>query len=900
MIEELLQRCCSYISIKDPRVKQLIGDFFRSYYNSGHSFLRDRRLPTDSYTTYNFSVRNLSHVFVDTKYDALNSRTCLMLCEKAWKYARLYSLFWVYYCRHESNCDPLLLRLIDFENVFYNRNIPLSYLKIIILDKSYDKFLASSLYGHMQEIIPFSIYFFDPELDFIVDTNIYDCLNTYFEENMYSNEYTLSTLRNWQIRNKKVAHALFKNKSIDTMTRKTIYNVLFEVITDLAQGNDYQRALVEIFYYLYKSGISLPDNIDIFAIKLHEKGCVRITDCQNLLQADDLDKWYFIHENRFNGDRIGRMFYINYPDKDIRDMFADFLDEYGHNERALVDIGNLFENSMLPHRPMNVLDLNFRTYISQIHYFFERGFTEKIYSQFITSFYLYVWRNCNYTLFEEDYIDIHVLLRANIGQLLLEGVVIINYTPAEPVPESDKWILCYSKFLQSNSMVNNGLFNLHIDFSNIECALYRSYAKKWLWGYKSELICKIGQLRQITDALNYIFQLKKGKELSFFTKPSKNLNININDIVAWKSWVLAKITNNRTRGHYIYALRNFITYLNDNYICSFESGVFFHLTHTLNQNYDNSKAIPNNELSKLASVLKDEAANNILGQLCYSAFYIALETEFRPTQIFSLKRDCIRETAKKNEYVLISRSKTSSGEDWEFPITEYVKREIEEIIKQTETYRESTSILDLKDYLFLVPRHKKGHFMLLTCGAFNVHLHNCCQIANIPKYSVSNLRDTHMTKAEEEIIRKSLSEVQMSVLTGHKNPNSDRTYIDTNIRTMLESVHGIIIGDVTADGQIMSIKTAEMVPENEVSHSCGYCTNHSCNNFTYLDCMLCKYFVTTPDRLPFFYEQLKQLDLQIPVAKSPHDREDLINIKRLILFYSEKIMSMKGDFSNET
>lgn len=271
-----------------------------------------------------------------------------------------------------------------------------------------------------------------------------------------------------------------------------------------------------------------------------------------------------------------------------------------------------------------------------------------------------------------------------------------------------------------------------------------------------------------------------------------------------------------------------------------------------------------------------------------------METEFRPTQIFSLRKDCIKETAKKNEYVLVSRSKTSAGEMCEYPITKYVKQEIDEIIKATEFLRILSTATDLKDYLFITPSVRKGQVQLLTCESFNRHLKKCCAQAEISHYSISNLRDTHMTKAEEEIIRKSLSDVQMRVLTGHKNANSDKTYIDTNVRTMLEAVHGVIIGDVNVDGNVIDSNPEVTIPQNEVSNSCGYCSSKNCNDFTYLDCMLCKSFVTTVDRLPYFYEQLKQIDSRLPQAKCPHDREDLVNIKRLLLYYIDKLTTKGG------
>ena len=443
-------------------------------------------------------------------------------------------------------------------------------------------------------------------------------------------------------------------------------------------------------------------------------------------------------------------------------------------------------------------------------------------------------------------------------------------------------------------MVSNGTFSYSIDFTTIKCPLYRKYAKQWFWNYDTELTGKTGDLRKVSESLNYIYDIKTGKELSFFSKKSNDLNISINDIVAWKNWLLNKYKNNRTSNHNIYAFRNFISFTSETGICSYESGVFYHLTHTLNQNYDNANALTNEELTKLAKVLKEKSEQSLLGNLCYSVFYIALETEFRPTQIFALQKDCIRETAKKNEYVLISRSKTSSGEYSEYPITEYVKREIEEVRKATDTLRVSSTTTELKEYLFLIPKHKKGSIQVLNNFKFNQFLKECCLLAGIPQYTISNLRDTHMTKAEEEIIRKSLSDVQLRILTGHKNANSDKTYIDSNIRTMLESVHGIIIGNISLEGKVISSDNDIVKPENEVSNSCGYCNSCSCEDFSYLDCMLCKSFVTTIDRLPYFYEQLEQVDSKIPLAKCSHDKEDLVNIKRLLLYYIEKILEAKG------
>ena len=63
---------------------------------------------------------------------------------------------------------------------------------------------------------------------------------------------------------------------------------------------------------------------------------------------------------------------------------------------------------------------------------------------------------------------------------------------------------------------------------------------------------------------------------------------------------------------------------------------------------------------------------------------------------------------------------------------------------------------------------------------------------------------------------------------------------------------------------------------------------------SYLDCLVCKDFVTTPDRLPFFMRRIREIEHDIENATIPHDKEDLVNIKRLLLRFVEEIYKKGG------
>ena len=97
--------------------------------------------------------------------------------------------------------------------------------------------------------------------------------------------------------------------------------------------------------------------------------------------------------------------------------------------------------------------------------------------------------------------------------------------------------------------------------------------------------------------------------------------------------------------------------------------MFYHM-YTQNQIDNNAIAIPNSHLEKLNRLMYENSPKSILNDLFYSIFYIALETEFRISQIVSLETDCIQESlGKRGEYVLLSRKKDPLAIDEEASIT---------------------------------------------------------------------------------------------------------------------------------------------------------------------------------------------------------------------------------------
>jgi hypothetical protein len=295
--------------------------------------------------------------------------------------------------------------------------------------------------------------------------------------------------------------------------------------------------------------------------------------------------------------------------------------------------------------------------------------------------------------------------------------------------------------------------------------------------------------------------------------------------------------------------------------------------------------------------MKGHTSTGIKFALYYSVFYLGLETEFRISQIINLEADCVRETMKAGQHIVFSKSKNSGGECKEQAITSFTKRHLDEIRHITEDFRQRCPDQRMRSLLFLEPyRENENRFRPLSAEGFNKYFKKCCAEAGTPPYAFSNLRDTHMTKAEEFIIRKGLSDMYLRALTDHKSSDTTRRhYSEIELTEMLEAVYGIIIGDVRIEGTVVPEMKTGQLETDTISNGCGYCRNLICTTKTHLDCLMCLHFVTTPDRIPYFEEQLKTLDYRISMTVMAHDKEDLVTIKRLFAAYLRELLLVRGD-----
>lgn len=831
----------------------------------------------------------LTPLFHDIKLSDINKNKVIDILT-ACSYTTITQRFLLYLCNQNYISKDNDLRIITPFHETLSKMAKDNHLLYLLKSDIATKFITLHPDIHKHEV---TLFFCDVNKINFKDAFLRTQVSNYMDYVIkLSTEGTVGSIQNKAHEIVHISHNFLSKITLKELTRKNILKYL---------SMDWTRngTMLEFNKFLcYINDLKLLEDNDLKIICSFKDAMTALTFDKyiELLNAPQLDR-YFIRTIK----KSNRLLFANVENDELYEALKEYA--IGSTESTSTFVGFLqdFDKSIDGIEINSLNDLSIDTFSHQINYY-NAAYEDKDVLSFVVGFYFLVASKYNPRLFIKDGFDPRILQKIGLAHLLVNGYVLIKYNPIEDVPASDKWIFCYSSDDETNSMTSTSNTKV-IDFTVINNTTYRYWYKYYVWKNNNSLYTRLHSISCVTDFFNYIDNLKKGSELSIYARKSDSNDITLNEIIAWKNHVMNTYDNNRTRSSHIYNPRNILKFVHENGIVELPNGIYYYLTHKLDSNYDNTKAIPDENLKKLSKLMSEKADEEVVNAVYYLAFYIALETEFRASQLFTLKTDCVVETSKKNEYVLVSKTKTSANEEIEQPITIYVKKHIDEILKLTKKYREDNNISNISSYLFLAPGERKNSYKIISPTMFNTYLKKCCKEIGLPAYSYQNLRDTHMTKAEEFIIRNQMSDMEQNILSGHRSPNVDtKHYVDTQIKELLESVHGVIIGNVDVSGKIKDSLPADITTnENSVSNNCGYCKCKNCEDYSFLDCMLCKDFVTTIDRLPYFEEQVKIIDEKIKNATIPHDKEDLVNIKRLHLGFINKILelkSTKGEINN--
>lgn len=873
----------SKTSFKDPSIEKLSKKYLLKLANN------NKYKPKTKYNKMNGLRRLIDKYISGIKISDLNSNWFLNNIQNKLKKYQFnpFIRFIIFILENHVVEDKELYKLLYLKERFSTRIIKEEIIYFINCNnlEQYKKL------GFFNSKDGYSAFFIILEKNKFKDLSMYSYVNDFFNYYKLNSAKSFSSLSNelWSI-NKK----LIENNLVNITLSNFNKNIIIKYLTDNKGRLLYPLFLTKMIKFGLENDYFKNEQFhDIKHITNYLNNSLTNKILKNILTENEPDKFQFISAPNRNV-----LFYINTDSKVIKQILINFLSKFNTSLYTQTKyFVSSFKESYGDYKIKEISDINYSIFKKQVD-FYKKNEEDCI--SILVNFYLFIFKYYNKELFRETKkFNIDVLQRYFIAKELIEGYKFVSYNTYETYPSHDKWILYYGGLEGSNLSLNKNSSKT-INFKNIKHPKYRDWAKYYIWYHDSALYTKISALGHFKHFSNYIYNIKSGKEPSFFSPKNSDYSIKISDIIAYKKKIISTQDNHITISRYIYNIRSILLFLNSNNIINIDKGAIYHLTYSTYHSPTSAESISNKDLEDISQLMKKKAQKDIVHALYYGIFYILLETEFRISQILSLEKDCIHETYKSGQFVLKSTTKRSPKYKQEQPITTYVKRQIDEIIKLTNTYREKCQRNKIKNYLFIVPGARTDMFKIITNANFNKYLKECCNKLDIKEYTAGNLRDTHMTKSEEYIIRNSLSDLEMNTLTGHKSiDTTNKHYIDTDITELLESVHGIIIGNVSVEGRILKKLPNEIQTTDKVSNQCGYCSANVCEDFTYLDCMLCHSFVTCVDRIPYFKEQIKMIDYKIKNTNNLHDVEDLRSIKILLATYLKKLLLLKGAFNYE-
>ena len=814
---------------------------------------------------------------------------------------RTLPLFFSFLVKNGCYHGTPIARLCEFEDMISSSAVTSE--KMIYLlsldDADYRAYLASPLYAKRRERWGYSVFFFTIDMCSVQTDEVAGFIDRYVRNYKWSSDDSPTRMIRFLEGLNYCVSMLFSKPGAVSVNVENVCRVLEEAKKKYQPPTPGQirLALFSLLDAMVQSGYVIDQNV-AYAARIARHFHVPSIDLLDDVLTSEHPERYTVYKTA-TGRHAGQehCIYINISCDTVRNEMANFLSLYGHTDAGIAVFCRYFDESLNKKSLSGFQDLCYATYLEQITFF--RPFKDnEVIIAALTAFYLHVQQNHVANLFSREGIPDVILQRNDIWRLLLDGYTVVVHNPLERVPETDKWVLCYLTSRHDRTIDIKSL-----DFTTTKCDVFRAWVKTYIWHADVQMETKRHPYYVMKELLNYLYALKTGDKLTIFTKPHVPFDtITANEAAAVRNYVFTLQENTRTRVGYVYNLRNLLTYVSENDLGIIEPGVFHNLTYTQDNDYENTAPVPDDELQRLTDAFQKRSAGDNLAALCYSVAYIVLETELRGKTVLKLQKDCIRETAKKGEYVIAVEEKTSAGEIVYHPVTNYVVREIREIARRTEEYRQQCTNKHLSNTLFVVPGNKTGVFKRLTYETVNRYIKQCSDDAGIPAYTLKNLRSTHMTNVLRHKIRRSMSNMEQTVLSGHKHSRTDDIhYVRLDIREMLEATNGIIIGDASIKGTVENDRGQSFItPDNLVSHDCGYCKSHACNELSYIDCLVCKDFVTMPSRLQFFKDRIAIIDKQIQMATVPHDKEDLTAIKRLLVMYIERILEVMEDSNNAT
>lgn len=522
--------------------------------------------------------------------------------------------------------------------------------------------------------------------------------------------------------------------------------------------------------------------------------------------------------------------------------------------------------------------------------------------KFVVNFYRWLVRsNPEHNYFENEFhMSDRLLFNNQLSELIDRNFYFTTLNPANIPFGKERVCFILKGFDSTSTRITNDDF-VTIDFSGLSSTFYRDLLIEFIVTSPSTSAIKwVGIPAYIREGMEKVYIAKQNPSY-----PNKRLDYLTNQEAVFIRHVFdAQEIGIRTKNNKIGAVRRFLSFCVDKHAIEVDDLFFDYLIQYEEPNKNTARTVPDKVLTKLNKYLLDKSKGNLFYKEMFVIFHLAIQTEFRINQICHLQVNCIRPTIKPNQFEVLSNSKTSHGRKNSYVISTMTYNLLMDIIEETESIREACPVDSMKQYIFIYNQSAVNNRPVVFSDAiFSRYMGKACEALKIERYTAANLRDTHMTKALEHIMRNGKSDMEMSVLSKHTYLDTTKNhYIEMELEKMLESTYGITIGTelIQTDSKVVDeIPEHLQGKDSDVENGCGKCTAASCVMTSSLPCMACKHFITTTRHEVFFKKAIEDVDRLIKATTNRHDKEDLVTIKELYVLYLKAIIKHKEGLSND-
>ena len=186
----------------------------------------------------------------------------------------------------------------------------------------------------------------------------------------------------------------------------------------------------------------------------------------------------------------------------------------------------------------------------------------------------------------------------------------------------------------------------------------------------------------------------------------------------------------------------------------------------------------------------------------------------------------------------------------------------------------------LAENLFIYRKCRGRDVDVLKSAYITSIINSICNKNNIQKLGISGIRNRFMNN----IITKLDAGSDLNLIAGlskHSVSVHLNNYYDGEIEDMCSKLYNVNIGTTPFNAIISLNPNINMNTEKIVQNGCGVCSQESCKNNSEVDCILCKYFVTSPANIPFIEEMIDEAERDIEACTSEHEKESKIVLKRI-------------------